>query len=113
MPIDPTAFVATTARVHPAASIGPRVTIGDFCVIEEDVSIGADCSLEPHVYVKRWTTMGDGNAISAGTVLGTDPLDKKLSQARPQLSSHRRGQCYSRTLYDLARDTARIGHADR
>ena len=81
MPIDPTASVAATARVHPAASIGARVTIGDFCVIEEGVSIGADCSFEPHVYVKRWTTMGDGNAISAGTVLGTDPLDKNFRKS--------------------------------
>ena len=52
------------------------VRIGEFCVIESDVSIGAGCMLEPYVYVKRWTTLGERNEISAGTVLGTDPFDK-------------------------------------
>uniref|UniRef100_UPI0015D88178 acyl-ACP--UDP-N-acetylglucosamine O-acyltransferase n=1 Tax=Nevskia soli TaxID=418856 RepID=UPI0015D88178 len=76
MPIDPSAQISPAARVHPEAVIGARTVVGDFCVIEQDVVIGADCLLEPHVYVKRWTTMGDGNEVSAGTVLGTDPLDK-------------------------------------
>jgi UDP-N-acetylglucosamine acyltransferase len=41
--------------------------------------------LEPYVYVKRWTTMGDRNEVSAGTVLGTDPLDKSFSGDRSYL----------------------------
>src|SRR5579884_3978537 len=85
MPIDPTALVADTARVHPDAIIGANVVIGDFCVIEQDVSIGAGCRLEPYVYIKRWTTLGERNSISAGTVLGTDPFDKSFSGARSYL----------------------------
>jgi len=85
MPIDPSAQVAPTARVHPDAVIGPGVTIGDFAIIEEDVVIGANSRLEPYVYVKRWTTLGELNQISAGTVLGTDPLDKGFSGARSYL----------------------------
>jgi UDP-N-acetylglucosamine acyltransferase len=85
MPIDPSAIVAPTARVHPDAAIGPRVRIGEFCVIESDVAVGQDCLLEPYVYVKRWTSMGARNEISAGTVLGTDPLDKAFSGARSYL----------------------------
>jgi UDP-N-acetylglucosamine acyltransferase len=85
MAIDPSALVSPVARVHPEASIGAATVIGDFCVIEQDVVIGAGCVLEPHVYVKRWTTMGDGNKISAGTVLGTDPLDKAFGGARSYL----------------------------
>jgi UDP-N-acetylglucosamine acyltransferase len=65
--------------------IGPGVRVGEFCVIEQDVVIGAGCLLEPYVYVKRWTTMGSDNEISAGTVLGTDPLDKNFSGARSYL----------------------------
>ena len=61
------------------------MTIADFCVIEQDVSIGPECRLEPYVYVKRWTTMGERNEISAGTVLGTDPLDKNFTGARSYL----------------------------
>lgn len=59
--------------------------MSEFCVIEEDVEIGADCMLEPYVFVKRWTTLGDRNEISAGTVLGTDPLDKNFKGGRSYL----------------------------
>ncbi|MEP7355028.1 MAG: acyl-ACP--UDP-N-acetylglucosamine O-acyltransferase [Acidobacteriota bacterium] len=85
MPIDRTAQIAPTARVHPDAIIGPGVSIADFTIVEQDVVIGAECHLEPHVYVKRWTTLGARNRISAGTVLGTDPLDKNFTGARSYL----------------------------
>jgi UDP-N-acetylglucosamine acyltransferase len=85
MPTDPSAVVAPTARVHPEACIGPGARIGEFCVIEADVAIGAQCLLEPYVYIKRWTTMGERNEISAGTVLGTDPLDKCFTGERSYL----------------------------
>ena len=78
MPVDPSAIVASTARIHPDAVVGTGTRIGEFCVVEQDVVIGADCRLEPYVFVKRWTTMGDRNEISAATVLGTDPLDKNF-----------------------------------
>lgn len=85
MPIDPSAQIAPTARVHPDAVIGPGVIIADYSIVEQDVTIGEGCQLEPHVYVKRWTTLGARNKISAGTVLGTDPLDKNFSGARSYL----------------------------
>jgi UDP-N-acetylglucosamine acyltransferase len=77
--------IAATARVHPSAVVGAGTRIGEFCVIEEDVTIGANCVLEPYVYIKRWTSLGDGNEISSGTVLGTDPLDKNFKGARSYL----------------------------
>jgi UDP-N-acetylglucosamine acyltransferase len=83
--IDPSAVIAFTARVHPDATIGPRTRIGEFCIIEQDVSIGADCIFEPYCFVKRWTTVGDRNEFSAGTALGTDPLDKNFTGERSYL----------------------------
>ncbi len=71
--------------MHPDAVIGPATRIADFCVIEQEVVIGAQCVVEPYVYLKRWTTLGDRNEISAGTVLGTDPLDKNFAGARSYL----------------------------
>src|SRR5579872_7460710 len=85
MPIHPSAVIASTARVHPDAEIGANTVVGEYCVIEQDVAIGADCRLEPYVFVKRWTTMGDRNEISAGTALGTDPLDKNFKGDRSYL----------------------------
>jgi UDP-N-acetylglucosamine acyltransferase len=85
MAVDPSAVIAPTARVHPEARIGPQTVVGEFCVIESDVEIGAHCRLEPYVYIKRWTTLGDRNEISATTVLGTDPLDKAFTGERSYL----------------------------
>src|SRR5246127_631635 len=79
------AQIAPTARVHPDAVIGEGVVIGEYAVIEQDVVIGAGCRLEPYVYVKRWTTLGERNEISAGTVLGSDPLDKNFTGERSYL----------------------------
>ena len=85
MPVDASAYVAPTAIVHPEAQIGPQCRIGEYCVVERDVVLGAGCLLEPYVYIKRWTTLGEKNEISAGTVLGTDPLDKNFSGERRYL----------------------------
>ena len=78
-------LIAPTARVDPQARLGAGVSIGEYCVIEPDVEIGAGCRLEPYVYVKRWTTLGEANEVSAGTVLGTDPLDKTFTGERSYL----------------------------
>ncbi|HJT88809.1 MAG TPA: acyl-ACP--UDP-N-acetylglucosamine O-acyltransferase [Bryobacteraceae bacterium] len=115
MPIDPSAAVAATARVDPCAVIGPRVRIGEFCVVEADVSIGADCLIEPYVYVKRWTTLGERNQVSAGTVLGTDPLDKGFGGARSYLRIGDDNKI--REHYTISRGTApesitEIGHGN-
>jgi UDP-N-acetylglucosamine acyltransferase len=104
MPTDPSAVVAATARVHPDAVIGPRVVVGEYAIVEQDVVIGAETKLEPYVYVKRWTTLGERNEISAGTVLGTDPLDKNFSGARSYLKIGNGNKI--REHYTISRGTA-------
>ncbi len=104
MPIDPSAVVAPTARVHPEAAIGPAVRIGEYCVIESDVVIGAACMLEPYVYIKRWTTLGERNEISAGTALGTDPFDKGFTGERSYLQIGNDNKI--REHYTISRGTA-------
>jgi UDP-N-acetylglucosamine acyltransferase len=103
MPIDPSAAVAATARIHPDAVIGPGARIGEFCVIESDVAIGAGCTLEPYVYIKRWTTLGEDNQISAGTVLGTDPFDTHFTGERSYLKIGSRNKI--REHYTISRGT--------
>src|ERR1051325_744715 len=104
MPIDPSAQVAPTARVHPGGGIFPGVVIGDFAIVEEDVVIGTGSRLEPYVYVKRWTTLGERNQISAGTVLGTDPLDKGFTGERSYLKIGNGNKI--REHYTISRGTA-------
>ncbi|MBV9759364.1 MAG: acyl-ACP--UDP-N-acetylglucosamine O-acyltransferase [Acidobacteriaceae bacterium] len=103
MAIDASAYIAPTARVHPEAAIGAGTRVGEFCVIEADVAIGSGCVLEPYVYVKRWTTLGDENEISAGTVLGTDPLDKGFKGERSYLRIGNRNKI--REHYTISRGT--------
>src|SRR5579875_880154 len=104
MPVDPSAVIAPTARVDPGARIGPHVVVGEYAVIEADVVIGAFTRLEPYVYVKRWTTLGERNEISAGTVLGTDPLDKGFTGARSFLRIGHGNRI--REHYTISRGTA-------
>ena len=103
MSIDPSAVIAPTAIVHPDAVVGPGAVIGEYCVVESDVVIGARCRFEPYVYVKRWTTLGDDNEISAGTALGTDPLDKNFTGARSYLIIGHRNKI--REHYTISRGT--------
>lgn len=79
MPVHPTALIAPTARVHPDAVIGEHCVVGDFCVVENGVVMGARNRLEPHVYIKPFTTIGDDNLFSTGVALGTDPFDRAFS----------------------------------
>jgi UDP-N-acetylglucosamine acyltransferase len=97
------AVIAPTAVIDPGAKIGAGVTIGDYCVVESDVEIGAGCRLEPYVYVKRWTTLGERNQISSGTVLGTDPLDKAFTGERSYLRIGHGNQI--REHYTISRGT--------
>lgn len=83
--MDPSCQIASTARVHPDAILGPGCVIGEYVVIEADVVLGAQCKIEPYVFIKRWTTLGDRNEVSAGTALGTDPLDKNFTGKRSYL----------------------------
>jgi UDP-N-acetylglucosamine acyltransferase len=115
MPVDASAIIAPSARVHPDAVIGPGTRVGEYCVIESGVTIGARCLLEPYVYVKRWTTMGDDNEISAGTALGTDPLDKAFTGERSYLRIGSRNKI--REHYTISRGTkpeseTRIGNGN-
>jgi UDP-N-acetylglucosamine acyltransferase len=103
MPVDPSASIAQTARVHLDAVVGPLCVVGEYCVIERDVVLGARCRLEPYVYVKRWTSMGDDNEISAGTVLGTDPFDKAFTGERSYLRIGHRNKI--REHYTISRGT--------
>ena len=115
MAIDRSAQVAPTARIHPEAVIGPGTRIGEFCVIESDVIIGARCVLEPYVYVKRWTTLGDANEISAGTALGTDPLDKTFKGERSYLlvgNGNRIREHYTISRGTQPESETRIGHGN-
>lgn len=103
MSIDPSAVVANSARVHAGASIGAQAVIGEFAIVEQDTVIGAFTRIEPYAYIKRWTTLGEKNEVSACTVLGTDPLDKNFAGERSYLRIGDRNKI--REHYTISRGT--------
>jgi UDP-N-acetylglucosamine acyltransferase len=64
------ATIHPTAIVSSLAELGQDVEIGPYCVIEPDVRIGNGCRLEARVSIKSRTTLGEGNEIGEGAVLG-------------------------------------------
>jgi len=70
---------ALTPRIHPTAVIAPEaelaedVQVGPYVVIEGPVRIGAGCILRPHALLCGPFTMGRGNVVFTGAVLGERP----------------------------------------
>jgi UDP-N-acetylglucosamine acyltransferase len=68
-------MIHDSAVIAPGARLGRNVSVGPFAVIEDDVDIGDDCVIGPHVCVLRYTTLGAGCRVHAGAVLGDLPQD--------------------------------------
>ena len=71
-----TATVDPRSAVHPSARLGKGCRIGPFCVVEEDVELGADGVMEPFARICH----GVGNG--AGAVLGQGAVAGGLAQVR-------------------------------
>jgi UDP-N-acetylglucosamine acyltransferase len=67
--------VHPTAIVSPDARLGRDVAVGPFAVIEEGAVIGDGCEIRAHAVVKRFTSLGTGNRVHEGAVLGGEPQD--------------------------------------
>ena len=70
--------ISPMAFVHPEAKIGENVKIGPFCFVDKGVEIGDDTELMNSVTVLRGTTMGKGNLVFPGAVIGAIPQDLKF-----------------------------------
>jgi UDP-N-acetylglucosamine acyltransferase len=67
-----------TAAVDPDAELGREVIVGPYAVIEAGARIGDRCIIQAHAIVGRHVTMGNGNLVGYGAVLGGDPQDLAL-----------------------------------
>ena len=63
-----------TSVVHPSAKIGEGTVLGEFCVIEANVTIGKGCKLGHHVVVREGTVVGDTVRIDDHASLGKNPM---------------------------------------
>lgn len=60
------------ASVHPSASLGSGVHVGDFTVIEAGAKIGADTVLMPQVFIGANVTLGKGCLVYPRVVIRED-----------------------------------------
>ncbi|NOX97329.1 MAG: acyl-ACP--UDP-N-acetylglucosamine O-acyltransferase [Nitrospirae bacterium] len=66
-----------TAIIHPDARIAEDVEIGPYASVGENVSIGRGTVIGNYAFISGWTVIGEGNKISPGVVIGTEPQDLK------------------------------------
>ena len=78
MAVHPTAVVDSGARVDESAEIGP------FCVIGDEVEIGAGTRLLAHVYVEGPITIGEDNLFYPYSTVGVAPQDLKYQGERSE-----------------------------
>lgn len=85
MPISPTARIHATAIISPQADVGHNVDIGPFAIVEGAVRIGADCLIRPHAVLCGPLTMGRGNQVFSGAILGERPQHLKYKDEPTRL----------------------------
>jgi UDP-2-acetamido-3-amino-2,3-dideoxy-glucuronate N-acetyltransferase len=74
-------FLATMGNmfIDGSAKLGKNCTIGQFVVIEKDVTIGDECIIGHNVVIRKGTVIGAGTRIDDNTVIGKEPLRSKRS----------------------------------
>lgn len=75
----------SSCRIHPAAVISPQaqlgenVEVGALAVIDGHVTIGDNCIIRPGAYLFGPMTMGRGNHVFSGAILGERPQHLKYN----------------------------------
>jgi UDP-N-acetylglucosamine acyltransferase len=77
MPKAPSVKIRRTAVVSSEAELAPGVEIGPYVIIEGRVRLEQGCILRPHVHLCGPMTMGPGNIVYTGAVLGERPQHLK------------------------------------
>lgn len=86
--IDPTARIADSASVHPSATIGEGVVLGERVrvfpgvVVMGHCEVGDDCVIGPNVTFYPYTRLGDRVAVHAGAVIGGHGFGYRLQNGR-------------------------------
>jgi len=79
------ADIHSTAVIDPKANVHKAVKVGPYTVIDGGVDVGPDCIIGPHVHLTGQTTIGRGNQIHAGAVIGDAPQDLKYDETPTKL----------------------------
>lgn len=77
--------ISHLAQVDSRAELGNDVVIGPFCCVGPHVTLGDGCLLENNVTIKGHTQIGRGNRFSANAVIGGAPQDVSYFDAPTRL----------------------------
>ena len=67
------------------AQIGKNVSIGPYCIIEDNVIIGDNTKIDSHTIIKEYTEIGKNCNIFSHCVIGEIPQDKKYDGEKSHL----------------------------
>ncbi|MCA9051103.1 MAG: acyl-ACP--UDP-N-acetylglucosamine O-acyltransferase [Planctomycetaceae bacterium] len=73
--------ISPLSQVAPTAVLGKGVVIGPFCVVGPQVTIGDFTELKSHVVLMGRTTLGCGNKLYPGCVIGGEPQDVSYQES--------------------------------
>src|SRR5882724_9876242 len=76
--------IHSTAIVHPTARIASTADIGPYCIIGEEVEIGAGSRLMANVYAEGPTWIGEENIFYPYTTVGVASQDLKYKGERAE-----------------------------
>ncbi len=74
-----------TAIVAPGATLAEDVSIGPYCVVGEEVVLGAGVTLIAHIVVDGRTTIGEKTCIFPFASIGLEPQDLKYRGEKSRL----------------------------
>ncbi len=74
--------IHSTAIVDPTAKVAADVAIGPYAVVGARVVIGERSTIESHAVINPDVTIGVGNFIGHGGIIGTAPQDLSFSPGR-------------------------------
>lgn len=57
--------ICNTSKIHPSATIGENVTVGSFCIIEENVIIGDNVSIGDFAIIRKNARIGNNCRFTA------------------------------------------------
>ena len=79
-------LIHQTALISSKSKIGKNVSIGPYCIIEDDVVIGNNTKIDSYTVIKQYTTIGNNCEIFSHCVIGEVPQDKKYEGEKTSLS---------------------------
>jgi UDP-N-acetylglucosamine acyltransferase len=71
-----------TAVVDPAAKLGADVEVGPYSIIGGRVRIGERSTIQSHAVIEGEVSIGVGNLVGHGTIIGAPPQDLGFSEER-------------------------------